>query len=31
LKESTFRVGNMGWIPEGYIDEMLGALAQVVA
>jgi len=31
LKDSTFRVGNMGWIPEEYIDEMLAALAQVVS
>jgi len=31
LKDTTFRVGNMGWIPDEYIDEMLAALAQVVA
>jgi aspartate aminotransferase-like enzyme len=30
LKEKTFRIGNMGWIPEGYIDGMLGALGEVV-
>lgn len=30
LKERTFRIGNMGWMPEGYIDEMLGALGEVV-
>jgi len=30
LKEETFRIGNMGWIPEGYIDGMLGALGEVV-
>ena len=31
LKQSTFRVGNMGWIPEGYIAEMLEALGRVVS
>ena len=31
LKQSTFRVGNMGWIPEGYIAEMLDALGRVVS
>ena len=30
LKESTFRIGNMGWMPEGYIVEMLEALGEVV-
>jgi len=30
LKETTFRIGNMGWIPEGYIVEMLEALGEVV-
>ena len=30
LKETTFRIGNMGWLPEGYIVEMLGALGEVV-
>jgi aspartate aminotransferase-like enzyme len=30
LKESTFRVGNMGWIPDEYIGEMLEALGEVV-
>jgi len=31
LKQSTFRVGNMGWIPEEYIAEMLDALGKVVS
>ncbi|TRO51841.1 alanine--glyoxylate aminotransferase family protein [Candidatus Bathyarchaeota archaeon] len=31
LKESTFRIGNMGWIPEEYISEMLEALGKVVS
>ena len=31
LKQSTFRMGNMGWIPEGYIAEMLDALGRVVS
>lgn len=30
LKNDTFRIGNMGWIPENYIDEMLEALECVV-
>jgi len=30
LKERTFRIGNMGWIPDEYIDEMLEALGEVV-
>jgi aspartate aminotransferase-like enzyme len=30
LKESTFRIGNMGWIPDEYIDGMLGALGEVI-
>ena len=30
LKEETFRIGNMGYIPEEYIDEMLGALGRVL-
>jgi aspartate aminotransferase-like enzyme len=30
LKESTFRIGNMGYMPEEYIVEMLGALGEVV-
>ena len=29
LKESTFRIGNMGWMPEGYIVEVLEALEEV--
>jgi aspartate aminotransferase-like enzyme len=31
LKDTTFRVGNMGWIPEEYISEMLEALGKVVS
>ena len=31
LKESTFRIGNMGWIPEEHISEMLKALGKVVS
>ena len=31
LKSSTFRVGNMGWIPDEYIAEMLAALGKVVS
>lgn len=30
LKEKTFRIGNMGYIPLEYIDEMLQALSKVV-
>ncbi len=30
LKDTTFRVGNMGWIPAKSIGDMLEALAQVV-
>jgi len=30
LKESTFRIGNMGWMPEEYIVEMLKALGEEV-
>lgn len=30
LKDKTFRIGNMGWMPMEYIDEMLEALEQVV-
>ena len=29
-KETTFRIGNMGWIPEENIKEMLESLAEVV-
>ncbi|MBE0633065.1 alanine--glyoxylate aminotransferase family protein [Candidatus Bathyarchaeota archaeon] len=31
LKDTTFRIGNMGWIPEEYISEMLEALGKVVS
>jgi aspartate aminotransferase-like enzyme len=31
LKPTTFRVGNMGWIPDEYISEMLLALGKVVS
>ena len=31
LKETTFRIGNMGWIPDEYISEMLEALGKVVS
>ncbi|TRO53190.1 alanine--glyoxylate aminotransferase family protein [Candidatus Bathyarchaeota archaeon] len=31
LKDSTYRIGNMGWIPEEYISEMLEALRKVVS
>lgn len=31
LKQETFRIGNMGWIPEEYITEMLEALGEVVS
>ncbi|MCW4050673.1 MAG: alanine--glyoxylate aminotransferase family protein [Candidatus Bathyarchaeota archaeon] len=31
LKETTFRIGNMGWIPDEYIDEMLETLGKVVS
>jgi len=31
LKEKTFRIGNMGWIPDEYISEMLEALGEVLA
>jgi aspartate aminotransferase-like enzyme len=30
LKKTTFRCGNMGWIPDEYISEMLEALGEVV-
>ncbi|MFC1802561.1 pyridoxal-phosphate-dependent aminotransferase family protein [Thermoproteota archaeon] len=30
LKSTTFRIGNMGWMPEEYIAEMLDALGKVV-
>lgn len=30
LKERTFRIGNMGYIPLEYVDEMLQALADLV-
>jgi aspartate aminotransferase-like enzyme len=30
LKNITFRIGNMGWIPDIYINEMLEALGKVV-
>jgi aspartate aminotransferase-like enzyme len=30
LKETTFRIGNMGYIPEGHIDPMLEALGAVL-
>ena len=30
LKDSTFRIGNMGWIPDKYITEMLKALEETV-
>jgi aspartate aminotransferase-like enzyme len=30
LKDSTFRIGNMGWIPNEYITEMLEALEETV-
>ncbi|MDH5685986.1 MAG: aminotransferase class V-fold PLP-dependent enzyme, partial [Hadesarchaea archaeon] len=30
LKERTFRIGNMGYIPLEYVDEMLQALANLV-
>ena len=31
LKNTTFRIGNMGWIPDEYISEMLEALGRVVS
>ncbi len=31
LEESTFRIGNMGWIPEEYISEMLEVLEKLVS
>lgn len=31
LRETTFRIGNMGWIPEEYIEGMLEALGRVVS
>lgn len=31
LKPATFRVGNMGWIPDGYISEMLQVLGKVIS
>jgi aspartate aminotransferase-like enzyme len=31
LKDSTFRIGNMGWIPDDYILEMLDSLGKVIA
>jgi aspartate aminotransferase-like enzyme len=31
LKDTTFRIGNMGWIPMEYISEMLEALGKVVS
>ena len=31
LKPTTFRIGNMGWIPEHYISEMLETLGKVVS
>ncbi len=31
LKDTTFRIGNMGWIPDEYISEMLEALGKVVS
>jgi len=31
LKDNTFRVGNMGWIPDNSIGDMLAALAEVVS
>jgi aspartate aminotransferase-like enzyme len=31
LKDSTFRIGNMGWIPDEYIGEMLEALGEVLS
>jgi aspartate aminotransferase-like enzyme len=31
LKDSTFRIGNMGWIPDEYISEMLEALGDILA
>jgi aspartate aminotransferase-like enzyme len=30
LKDSTFRIGNMGWIPDEYIVEMLESLGETV-
>ena len=30
LKETIFRIGNMGCIPEGYLDSMLEALGAVL-
>ena len=31
LKQSTFRIGNMGWMPDEYIEEMIDALGRVVS
>jgi aspartate aminotransferase-like enzyme len=31
LKPTTFRIGNMGWIPDEYINEMLKSLEKVVS
>lgn len=31
LKETTFRIGNMGWIPDEYFPEMIDALGKVVS
>jgi aspartate aminotransferase-like enzyme len=31
LKLTTFRVGNMGWIPDEYITGMLEALGKVIS
>jgi aspartate aminotransferase-like enzyme len=30
LKNTTFRIGNMGYIPEGQIESMLEALGTVI-
>jgi aspartate aminotransferase-like enzyme len=31
LKDTTFRIGNMGWMPDEYIAQMLEALEKVVS
>ena len=31
LKDTAFRIGNMGWIPAKSIDHMLAALAEFVS
>ena len=31
LKESTYRIGNMGYIPDASIAQMLSALGEVYA